>query len=77
KNRRYRYPFIACTNCGPRFTIVKRLPYDWENTSTAERSSPSLPPIITSSRNWLGNSRRSETSMWWSKSGTGSGPRTF
>ena len=27
-NRRFRYPFINCTNCGPRFTIVKDIPYD-------------------------------------------------
>lgn len=32
-NRRYRYPFTNCTNCGPRFTIVEALPYDRRNTT--------------------------------------------
>ena len=34
-DRRYRYPFVNCTNCGPRLTIVTRVPYDRPNTTMA------------------------------------------
>ncbi|WP_433966632.1 carbamoyltransferase HypF [Tunturiibacter gelidiferens] len=35
-NQRYRYPYINCTNCGPRYSVILSLPYDRDNTTMSD-----------------------------------------
>jgi len=44
-NRRHGYPFITCTNCGPRYSIIQQLPYDRERTTM--RAFPMCEPCET------------------------------
>ena len=48
-NRRYRYPFTTCTNCGPRYTVVNSMPYDRERTTMSKF--PMCPACLKEYRN--------------------------
>ena len=50
-NRRFRYPFTNCTNCGPRFTIIQDIPYDRPKTTMA--AFPMCPRCATEYNNPL------------------------
>jgi hydrogenase maturation protein HypF len=58
-NRRYRYPFITCTDCGPRFTVIEAMPYDRERTSM--RAFVQCPACLAEYRDPTSRRHHSET----------------
>src|SRR4030067_3381893 len=59
---RFDYFFITCTNCGPRFTIIEKLPYDRENTTM--REFPMCGSCLTEYKDPLNRRFHAQTSAW-------------
>lgn len=70
ENRRYRYPFITCTDCGPRFTVIEAMPYDRERTTM--RAFAQCPACLREYHDPSDRRYHSETNSCWA-----CGPRVW
>jgi hydrogenase maturation protein HypF len=81
ENRRYRYPFITCTDCGPRFTVIDSMPYDRERSTM--RAFAQCPECLREYEDPADRRYHSETNscracgpqLWLEVRGDGAGPR--